>query len=213
MAAAYVDGDINGGHGPPYVDSAAHSTRKKAMRRTAAWLVAFALGMGVTGPVQAALEVGAPAPDFTVPASLAGKDYQYALAEALKKGPAVVYFYPKAFTAGCTVEAHLFAKAMPEFSALGATVIGISGDDLATLHRFSLSECGGKFPVGADPDGAVIKAYDVKLPVLGYASRTSYVIGQDGKIAHVYSAMSPDQHVQQTLAAVKALQATRVPAK
>ena len=161
----------------------------------------------------AALEVGAPAPDFTVPASLAGKDYQYVLAEALKQGPAVVYFYPKAFTAGCTVEAHLFAAAMPEFTALGATVIGISGDDIETLHKFSLSECGGKFPVGADTKGRVIKAYKVQVPVIGYASRTSYVIGQDGKVAHVYSALDPKQHVQQTLNAVKTLQAARPPAK
>lgn len=179
------------------------------MCRMMKWLAAGVFGIGVIGSAQAALKVGDQAPDIDVQASLAGKDYVYKLAEALKKGPAVVYFYPKAFTSGCTVEAHLFAKAMPEFTALGATVIGLSSDDLPTLHKFSLSECGGKFPVGADPDGVVIKAYDVKLPVVGYSSRTSYVIGQDGRIAHVYSAMSPDQHVQETLGAVKALQAAR----
>lgn len=183
------------------------------MRKTLTWLAAGLLGIGAISTAQAELKVGDKAPDIAIPASLAGKDYAYTLAGALKKGPAVVYFYPKAFTKGCTVEAHLFAKAMPEFDAAGASVIGISSDDLPTLHKFSLTECGGKFPVGADPDKAVITAYDVKIPVVGYANRTSYVVAQDGRIAHVYSAMSPDQHVQETLSAVRKLRAATTPSR
>ena len=96
--------------------------------------------------------VGKPAPDFTTTASLAGKPFEFHLAEALKTGPVVLYFYPAAFTKGCTVEAHLFAEATDDFAALGATVIGVSKDDIDTLHKFSVSECRSKFAVAADPD-------------------------------------------------------------
>lgn len=165
--------------------------------------------MGVTAPALAALANGTTAPDFTAPASLAGKDYSFALSEALKKGPVVVYFYPKAFTSGCTVEAHLFAKAMPDFEKLGASVIGVSSDDVPTLHKFSLSECGGKFPVAADPDTKIMSAWDAKLPLVNYASRISYVVTPDGKVLYSYSAMDPNQHVQNTLAAIKQWQTTQ----
>lgn len=154
-------------------------------------------------PAWAALQVGAGAPDFSAPASLAGKDYAFSLAEALKQGPVVVYFYPKAFTKGCTVEAHLFAEAMDQYQALGATVIGVSNDEIETLHKFSLTECGGKFPVAADTDGKIMKAYDAKLPLVNYASRISYVVTPDGKILYVYSAMDPSQHVSNTLNAIR----------
>lgn len=162
-------------------------------------------------PAWAALEVGASAPDFSAPASLAGKDYAFSLSQALKQGPVVVYFYPKAFTKGCTVEAHLFAEAMEQYKALGATVIGVSNDEIETLHKFSLSECGGKFPVAADGDGKIMKAYDAKLPLVNYASRVSYVIAPDGKIIYVYSAMDPSQHVANTLNAIKLWKAQSTP--
>jgi peroxiredoxin len=160
----------------------------------------------LTPPAFAALEVGDPAPDFTTQASLGGKEFTFRLSEALKSGPVVVYFYPAAFTQGCTVEAHNFAEAMPKYQALGASVIGVSTDDIATLNKFSVSECRGKFPVASDADHAIMKAYDaVLLWKTNYANRISYVVSPEGRIAYRYSAMNPDKHVENTLAAVKAL--------
>lgn len=163
--------------------------------------------MHLATPALAALKVGQPAPDFTAPASLAGKPFEFHLAEALKKGPVVLYFYPAAFTKGCTVEAHLFAEASDDFAALGATVIGVSKDDIDTLHRFSVSECRSKFAVAADPDLKIARAYDAKLPLLGAADRTSFLILPDATIGFVHSALSPDQHVSTTLAALRAWKA------
>jgi thioredoxin-dependent peroxiredoxin len=156
-----------------------------------------------TTPALAALAPGAIAPDFATQGALAGKPFYFSLRQALKKGPVVLYFYPKAFTAGCTIEAHEFAEATPEFSKLGATVIGMSGDDIDSLKRFSTEACRDKFAVAiASP--AVIKGYDVSLPIMsGRSNRTSYVIAPNGKIVFAYSAMSPEGHVSGTLNAVK----------
>jgi peroxiredoxin len=153
----------------------------------------------------ASLSVGAHAPDLTTQASLGGKTFTFSLAESLKKGPVVLYFYPAAFTKGCTIEAHDFADAMDKYQALGATVIGVSHDDIETLRKFSVSECRSKFPVAADPDLSIARSYDAVLTrLLHYASRTSYVIAPDGTIIYAYSDMSPDKHVQNTLDALKA---------
>lgn len=155
----------------------------------------------------AELKVGANAPSFTAPAALAGQTYNFVLAEALKKGPVVVYFYPKAFTSGCTIEAQLFAEATDKFAALKATVIGVSADDLDTLKKFSEGPCGGKFAVAADLDRSIIKAYDAGMMILpDMASRISYVVTPDSKILFVHSGMNPDQHVINTLAALQAWQ-------
>jgi thioredoxin-dependent peroxiredoxin len=154
--------------------------------------------------VRAALPDGTHAPDFTVPATLAGKEFTFSLAEALKKGPVVLYFYPAAFTPGCTTEAHDFAAATEKFQELGATVIGVSHDDIATLDRFSVSECRNRFAVAADTDGRIMRAYDaVMASHPDYANRTSYVIAPNGAIVYSYTAMNPDRHVENTLAAVK----------
>lgn len=158
----------------------------------------------LAAPAFADLDVGANAPDFTTQASLGGKVFNFSLGEALKQGPVVLYFYPAAFTSGCTVEAHDFAEATDQYKALGATVIGVSHDDIETLNKFSVSECRSKFAVAADPDRKISKAYDSVMTLMPkYASRTSYVIAPDGKVLYVYSAMSPDKHVANTLAAVK----------
>lgn len=156
-------------------------------------------------PARAALKVGAKAPLFTAEASLGGKRFTFSLQDALKKGPVVLYFYPAAFTKGCTIEAHDFAEAMPRFEALGATVIGVSEDDIKTLDRFSVSECRSKFPVAADADGAIMKSYKAVMiaAALGHASRTSYVIAPTGEVLYVYSALNPSHHVANTLAAVQ----------
>ena len=160
----------------------------------------------------AALPVGAKAPDFSTQASLAGKPMPFSLAQALKKGPVVLYFYPAAFTSGCTVEAHDFAEATDDFHKLGATVIGMSADPIEKLNQFSVSECRNKFAVGSATP-ATITAYDVVLPVKpSISNRTSYVIAPDGKVIFAYSAMDPSGHVKGTMEAVKAWR-TAHPAK
>ena len=155
----------------------------------------------------AALPTGAKAPDFTTKASLAGKPFTFSLAGALKKGPVVLYFYPAAFTKGCTIEAHDFAEATDDFTRLGATVIGVSADPIETLNKFSVSDCRNKFAV-ASADAKLIDAYDVKLPVLAKSNRTSFVIAPDHSIIFEYSALDPAGHVDKTMAAVKAWRAT-----
>src|SRR6202521_6130566 len=165
------------------------------------------LGLGcfaLVSPLYAALKPGAQAPNFTTQATLAGKPFTFSLATALKSGPVVLYFYPAAFTPGCTVEAHEFAEATDKFKALGATVIGVSHDPIEKLNKFSVSECRNKFAVASDADGSVMKAYDSVLPVKPeYANRTSYVIAPTGVIIYSYTEMKPDQHVANTMAAVK----------
>jgi len=152
----------------------------------------------------AALPHGTLAPDFSAPATLAGKEFTFSLADALKKGPVVLYFYPAAFTQGCTSEAHDFAQATDKFQELGASVIGVSHDDIATLDRFSVSECRNKFAVAADTDGRIMRAYDAVMPSHpDYANRVSYVIAPTGAIIYSYTSMNPDRHVENTLAAVR----------
>ena len=155
-------------------------------------------------PAFASLQIGAKAPDFAATASIGGKQFKFALADALKKGPVVLYFYPAAFTPGCTIEAHNFADAMDDFAKLGATVIGVSHDSIATLDKFSLTECRSKFPVAADTNGSVMKCYDaVSRGDPEYAQRTSYVIAPDGRVLFTYTAGDPTHHVEYTMAAVR----------
>jgi peroxiredoxin len=166
--------------------------------------VVSATALLLTLPVHAALPNGTQAPDINTQATLAGKEFKFSLADALKKGPVVLYFYPAAFTPGCTTEAHLFAEATPQFEALGATVIGVSHDPIEKLDKFSVSECRNKFAVASDGDGSIMKAYDSVLESHPeYANRTSYVIAPTGEIIYSYTAMNPDKHVDNTMAAVK----------
>jgi len=161
--------------------------------------------LAAASPALAALPVGASAPDFVTSGALAGKPFQVHLKNELKKGPVVLYFYPKAFTQGCTLEAHAFSEASAEFRKAGAQVIGMSADDLPTLKRFSVEACRNAFPV-ATASPATIKAYDVVLKQKpGLTDRTSYVIGRNGKIVMVHSDLDWSGHVAKTLAAVKAL--------
>ncbi len=160
-------------------------------------------------PAHAVLKPGAVAPAFTADAALGGKTFRFQLAEALAKGPVVLYFYPKAFTSGCTYEAHQFAEASERFAALGATVIGVSADNIDTLKRFSVEACRNKFAVAADERARVIRAYEAQVAAqVEMADRISYVIGKDGRIAHVHHDGNPDGHVASALQAVQRLVAT-----
>lgn len=176
----------------------------KQLSRLAAWL-AFALA---TTAAQAALKPGDAAPPFSAEAALGGQSFRFQLAEALARGPVVLYFYPKAFSSGCTYEAHQFAEASERFAAFGATVIGVSNDDIETLKRFSVEACRNKFAVAADAKAQVIRAYDAQIasrPEM--ADRISYVIGRDGKIAYAHRDSNPDGHVANTLKVVEQLAA------
>jgi thioredoxin-dependent peroxiredoxin len=163
---------------------------------------------GVALSAQAALKPGDAAPLFTTDAAVGGKQMPLVLADALKKGPVVLYFFPKSFTSGCTLEAHLFAQATDKFAALGATVVGVSHDDIATQLKFSKEECRDKFAVAADPQSEIIKSYDAKMAVLPYSDRISYVISPDDKILYTYSSLDPADHVNRTMKAVQDWRAT-----
>jgi peroxiredoxin len=174
-----------------------------SMKRLLGMFPALAL-MAFAASALAGLPVGAKAPLFTAPATIGGKVFTFSLAKSLKKGPVVLYFYPAAFTKGCTIEAHEFAAAMPKYHALGATVIGVSHDKLSVLKRFSVSECRSKFPVAADTDQSIMKSYhSVLTSHPKYANRTSYVITPNDKILYTYTNLNPHKHVTNTLAALK----------
>jgi peroxiredoxin len=179
-------------------------------------------------PAFAALKTGESAPAFTAPASLAGKQFEFSLKDALKKGPVVVYFYPSAYTGGCNIEAHTFAVNKDKFDAVGATIIGVSHDSIARLNDFSADPdyCAGKFPVASDPDGKIAKSYDLKVmegkPGMkdtrgvdidhAFTERTTFVINPDGKIVATLSSaddkITPADHVNKSLAVVTGMKGT-----
>lgn len=180
-------------------------------------IAAAALAAFAATPVLADLKPGTVAPKFSAPAFLAGKPFTYKLADALKKGPVVLYFFPSAHTKGCNLEAHLFSEAVDDFKANGASVIGVTAGKIDELAAFSAEteHCGGKFPVAADPGAKIAKSYDAPLKVAGItpptdlSARTTYVIAPDGKILLAYDNLNPNEHVSQSLAAVKAWKAKK----
>jgi thioredoxin-dependent peroxiredoxin len=167
--------------------------------------ISFAL---LASAAHAALKPGDAAPDFHAQAAIGGKDFSFSLAEALKKGPVVLYFYPKSFTRGCTIEAHEFAESYDSFAAAGASLIGVSSDTIEVQREFSTKECRDKFPVAADPAFSVIDAYDAKRlkPTASgetVADRISYVILPEGKVAFSLTDSNPTKHVESTLEFVR----------
>ena len=172
-------------------------------RRAAAW----ALTTLLLGPAAwAALDVGEKAPDFTTQAAQAGKPFPFSLSSALTKGPVVLYFFPAAFSEGCSIEAHNFAEAIPQFEALGATVIGVSRDDIGVLSRFSVQACNGKFAVASDESLSIARSYDAVMQHRpDFANRVSFVISPAGKVEYRYLSLDPTRHVSNTLAALKDL--------
>jgi peroxiredoxin len=187
------------------------------------------LGLSISGllslSLSAALKEGDKAPDFSAPASLAGKDFTFSLEGALKKGPVVVYFYPSAYTKGCDLEAHTFAQQKDKFDAAGATIIGVSADSIARLDVFSADPeyCAGKFPVASDETHKIATSYDltansgkpgmkdVRGNEIGhdFIERVTFVIGKDHKIIAALSSkedkITPEQHVEKALAIVQKL--------
>ncbi len=167
------------------------------------WAVVATL---VPALAQAALDVGETAPDFSTVAAQAGKRFQFTLSAALAKGPVVLYFFPAAFSEGCSIEAHSFAEAIGQFDALGATVIGVSRDDIGILARFSVQACNGKFAVASDESMAIAKSFDATMQHRpDFANRISYVIAPSGKVTYSYLSLDPTRHVNNTLAALKDL--------
>ncbi|MFT3996230.1 MAG: peroxiredoxin [Asticcacaulis sp.] len=159
----------------------------------------------MSAPAFAALKVGDKAPAFTVDAATNGAVHSFRLKTALKKGPVVVYFYPKAFTGGCSLEARQFSESMDRFAAKKISVVGLSADDVPTLQKFSQADCGGKFPVGSDKGAKIAETYDAKLPEKAMSGRVSYIIGKDGRIAFVHDSKDAASHVPSLLAAVESL--------
>jgi thioredoxin-dependent peroxiredoxin len=188
-------------------------------------LLGLALAVFAAGPALAALAVGDPAPDFSAPASLAGKQFTFSLETALKRGPVVVYFYPSAYTKGCDLEAHTFAEQKDKFDAAGATIIGVSSDSIARLDVFSADPnyCAGKFPVASDSDGKIAACYnlttmapkpgmtDVRGEAIdhSFVERVTFVIGKDHKVIARFSSkddnLTPDAHVAKSLEIVQGL--------
>jgi len=169
-------------------------------------VVALLAALTLAAPARAALDIGDRAPDFTASAAMGGKVYQYSLADALKKGPVVLYFFPAAYSEGCSVEAHYFAEAVAEFQALGATVVGVSGDDIDTLSKFSVQACQSKFAVASDDKQSVMKSYDAVLKTRPeFANRISYVIAPDGSVVYHYMSLNPTKHVEKMLGALRAM--------
>ncbi|MCP5180922.1 MAG: peroxiredoxin [Pseudomonadales bacterium] len=184
-------------------------------------LLTLCLTLLFTNSAFAALATGDQAPAIDARASRNGEAFDYSLANALKTGPVVVYFYPSAYTGGCNVQAHTFAVNVERFAAAGATVVGVSLDSIERLNDFSKDPdyCAGQFPVASDPDGTIASAYGLRVGEAragatdtrgvaidhGFAERTTFVVGADGRIAAVVGGVAPDENVRQALAAVQKL--------
>jgi thioredoxin-dependent peroxiredoxin len=184
-------------------------------------LLAGLASAAIALPAIAALNKGDAAPAFTAKASLAGKEFNYSLTDALKKGTVVVYFYPSAYTQGCNIQAHTFAENMEKFTAANATVIGVSLDSIERLNDFSADPayCAGKLAVASDADGAIAKSYQLSVregrPGMqdsrgvdinhGFAERTTFIVTADGKVAATIGGVSPVENVDMALAAVQGL--------
>jgi peroxiredoxin len=159
-------------------------------------------------PSLAALKVDTKAPDFSAQAYLAGKPFTFKLADALKQGPVVVYFFPAAHTPGCNVEAHLFSESIGQFKAQHATVIGVTAGNCGRTRRFLEGERALRRQVPGRSGSGREDRQGIRRhpgPEARMVERTSYVIAPSGTIVHVYSDLKPDMHVKETLDAVTAL--------
>jgi len=152
------------------------------------------------------LEVGSPAPDF----SLAASNGRTVSLAALKGKPFVLYFYPKADTPGCTKEACAFEEALPQLGHIGVTVIGVSKDPVKALDKFA-AKYNLTFPLASDPEATTIEAYDAWQEKSMYGKkymgieRSTVLVDAKGKIAHLWPKVKVEGHAAEVLAAVKAL--------
>jgi peroxiredoxin len=183
--------------------------------------LACIIAIAISPTASAALKAGDQAPEFTAQASLAGNAFTYSLQDALAKGPVVVYFFPAAYTGGCNVQAHSFAVDHDKFAAAGASIIGVSFDNIQRLNDFSADPnyCAGKFPTASDESGKIAKSFDLAVRQgeagqkdtrgleIGhaFAERRTFIVTQDGKIAATIGGMSPEENVDQALDAVRQL--------
>jgi peroxiredoxin len=185
------------------------------------YLITAIVACGMSAFAMAALNQGDTAPPFEAQASLAGKAFHYSLADALKKGPVVVYFYPSAYTGGCNLQAHTFAVNQEKFSAAGASIIGVSLDSITRLNDFSADPdyCAGKIPVASDADGKIAKSYALNIRDAvagrkdtrgvaidhGFSERTTFIVTPDGKIASIIGGVTPEANVDKALEAAQQL--------
>jgi peroxiredoxin Q/BCP len=163
-------------------------------------------GKGAHEMSSGALAIGSPAPDFDLPAtpgervSLAG----------LRGRTVVVYFYPKDDTSGCTLEAINFSEKADEFTAIGAVVVGVSRDSLASHEKFAAKH-GLNVRLAADTDGRVCEAFGVWVEKSMYGrsymgiERATFLIDADGKIAEVWRKVKVKGHVEAVLEKARTL--------
>ena len=182
-------------------------------------LISVFATVAIAFSAHAALEAGDAAPKFQARASLAGEPFDYSLDEALSDGTVVVYFYPSAYTQGCNIQAREFSVNMEKFEAAGASVIGVSLDNIDRLNDFSADPeyCAGNLAVASDESGEIAASFDIMVREgregatdtrgieigHGFAERTTFIVGADGKIAETIGGVSPMQNVQMSLEAVQ----------
>ncbi|UFN51452.1 thioredoxin-dependent thiol peroxidase [Roseomonas sp. OT10] len=147
-----------------------------------------------------------PAPGFAMPAS-GGREVS---SEALRGTPYILYFYPKADTPGCTVQACGVQEALPALGRLGVEVIGVSPDPVKRIEKFA-QKFNLTFPLASDADHSVAEAYGVWVEKSMYGrtymgmERTTFLVGPDGVVRQVWRRVKPATHAAEVSEAVKAL--------
>ena len=152
------------------------------------------------------LNIGDQAPDFTLPTDGGGS----VTLSALRGKPVILYFYPRDDTPGCTTEACSFRDALPDFSGVGATVIGISKDSVTAHNRFKTKH-GLNFTLASDTEGKVVEHYDAWVEKQQYGrkymgiDRCTFVIDGTGVIRGIWHKVKVKGHVDAVLKALKEL--------
>ncbi len=146
------------------------------------------------------MDIGDRITDFAAP-DQTGREVK--LSELLQQGPVVLFFYPKAFTAGCTAESCYFRDLSGEFAAVGAQPVGVSVDSVERQAAFDDKHSLG-FPLLSDPDRRIAKQFGVKRPGPLFNRRKTFVIDTDGTVLlAIASEMNMEQHADAALAALR----------
>src|SRR5580692_1642932 len=163
--------------------------------------IAFAVKAMQTG--EKAPPEGTPAPDFT----LNSQDGKPVSLHEFKGKWVVLYFYPKDFTSGCTVEAHNFQRDLAQYEQKNAVILGVSMQDEDSHQKFCTKE-GLSFKLLADTKATVSTEYDsvVNLGVAKLSARHTFLINPQGKVEKVWLDVKPDKHSEEVLAALAQLQ-------